>query len=197
MGEVHDPLTPAKTAKKKSPGEPETAIAPPSVPSASQPAVPIGETTTSAVTRPAASESDEVAATVEHIARTRDEMADTIHAIQERLTPAHIVEDVKDHLKQSATDKIHDVGHKVSQTAHQVGRTIDEVAVRANAQVDQAAEALCINIDRAAKAAKRTGLRAIDAVERRPVLAVVAAGLVASVLLGWPLHRAARRRVCN
>src|SRR5579862_6340645 len=85
---------------------------------------------------------DDVEVTVAHIAQTRDEMADTIHEIQHRLTPSHIVSDVTANVKQAASDRIRQVGSKVRTTIRQTHMGIDRASVRAGKIVDRTADTL-------------------------------------------------------
>jgi len=56
----------------------------------------------------------------EEIARTRDDMSETIDAIQDRLTPAHLVAQAGETVRNAATEKVKQMANSVGQAADQL-----------------------------------------------------------------------------
>jgi hypothetical protein len=57
---------------------------------------------------------EEIRAEIEH---TREEMSETIDAIQERLRPANIVSDATERVKEATTEKVRDMAYRASDAA--------------------------------------------------------------------------------
>jgi len=62
------------------------------------------------------------------IEQTRDEMSETIDAIQERLNPRNLVEQAKDSVREATVGKVKEMAHNVSDTASSMADTTREAA---------------------------------------------------------------------
>jgi len=62
------------------------------------------------------------------IEQTRDEMSETIDAIQERLSPRNLVEQAKDSVREATVGKVKEMAHNVSDTASGMADTTMEAA---------------------------------------------------------------------
>jgi ElaB/YqjD/DUF883 family membrane-anchored ribosome-binding protein len=62
------------------------------------------------------------------IEQTRDEMSETIDAIQERLNPRNLVEQAKDSVREATVGKVKEMAHNVSDTASGMADTTMEAA---------------------------------------------------------------------
>lgn len=62
------------------------------------------------------------------IEQTRDEMSETIDAIQERLNPRNLVEQAKDSVREATVGKVKEMAHNVSDTASGMADSTKEVA---------------------------------------------------------------------
>jgi hypothetical protein len=68
----------------------------------------------------------------EEIAQTRVEMSETIEAIQERLTPSHLVAQAGETVRNAATEKVKDMANTAGYAADRVMETSFAQTVRAN-----------------------------------------------------------------
>jgi len=62
------------------------------------------------------------------IEQTRDEMSETIDAIQERLSPKNLVEQAKDSVREATVGKVKEMAHNVSDTASDMADSTREAA---------------------------------------------------------------------
>ena len=62
------------------------------------------------------------------IEQTRDEMSETIDAIQERLSPRNLVEQAKDSVREATVGKVKQMAHNVSDTASDMADSTKEAA---------------------------------------------------------------------
>jgi len=145
---------------------------------------------TQAYPLPSAGDAEEadldVSAQREHIARTREEMSETIAEIEERLSPHNLVEQAKETVREAATDKVHQ--------AEQAVENIVESAREAAAPAVQTARE---QWNRTYDTAREAGAKLMAKVQQRPALAAAVGLAVAMLLLANRRSRAHQDAECR
>jgi predicted ribosome quality control (RQC) complex YloA/Tae2 family protein len=127
---------------------------------------------------------DEIFAARVQIEDTRAHMSETIDAIKEQLSPAHLIEEAKDAVKDAASETMHEMtdavvgkAKDIAQSASDAFHTVTEyVSDRATPMIKSAKENLAPSIDRAKQIgfhAKDAGGIVVEVVRKNPLPAVI------------------------
>ena len=135
---------------------------------------------------PAQDNAEDVETARAQIEETRAEMSETVDAIKEKLSPAHLVQEAKETVREATIGRAEEaVSHAVDSAKETVSHAVDSAKETVGGAVDSAKEM----VSQTGHKARGAGSTIVRGIKEHPLLAAVAAISLAGLYLAFRRQR--------